>query len=322
MYVEKKKINGKIYNYLKVSARVSNKVKTKTLAYLGKEPMTKKELQQKISKIPKTKIKKMIEELKGTASLRFLTNEQLNKLNLIKKEFQNKLKQLDKKLIADMFKDFKTYYIYNTNAIEGNTLTLEETGRLLNENITPEGNDLKEIYDHINERDVFDKLLEEKTEINLQQIIDIHAQLLKNIDNRTGNFRRHNVRVIGANFNTTQAKYVLTDMKILIKWYNKNKKNLHPLVIAVIFHEKFERIHPFYDGNGRTGRMLLNLILIKSKLPPLIIKNKDRKEYYKVLDKGHQADLTSIEQEHYQPIIGFCYDLLIETYVKIFAKWG
>ena len=97
---------------------------------------------------------------------------------------------------------------------------------------------------------------------------------------------------------------------------------LNPLILAAIFHEKFERIHPFYDGNGRTGRILLNLILIKNSFPPLIIENSKRNSYYEVLTKGHKADLNKTQTEEYKPIVKFCYFQLIETYEKIFAKWG
>lgn len=348
MYVEKKKIGANVYNYLKVSFRINNKVKTKTIAYLGKEPMTKKEIENKIVNIPKSEIKLEIESAKKelreeiiNANNLFLTKEQLGRLNKIKKDFAKKLKKLDAKLVDDMFKDFKTHYVYNTNSIEGNTLTLEETNLLLNDNITPKGKDLREIYDHINEKETFDyllnecmpkptkgklpindKLKNEKFKINAESIIKIHSMLLKNIDQRTGAFRRHNVRIFGAEVETSDVKYVSIDMSILLKWYNKNKKKLHPLILAAVFHEKFERIHPFYDGNGRTGRMLMNLILLKSGLPPLIVKNSERKEYYNVLSKGHKAALTKTEQEHYKEIVSFCYKQLLATYDNIFSRWG
>ena len=325
MYVEKKKINGKIYNYLRVSVRSGKKVKTKTIAYLGKDPMTKKELNNKISKFSKKKIEyikgSLKKELEDKTNLKFLSEKQLEKLSEIKKDFSMKLK-LDSKLLNDMFKDFKTYYIYNTNAIEGNTMTLKETNMLLNENKTPEGRDLKEIHDHINEKETFDYILNSKPEITKELIIKIHSMLLKNIDKRIGSFRSHNVRVFGASFDTTDAKYVAVDMDILLKWYKENKRILHPLILAAIFHEKFERIHPFYDGNGRTGRMLINLILLKSGLPPLIIKNRTRKKYYNVLSIGHKADLTKTDVGCYKDIVKFSYKQIVDTYKKIFSKWG
>lgn len=329
MHVEKKKIGKGIYSYLRISARAGDKIKTKTIAYLGKEPMAKKQIEEKIQAIPKSRIeaakkalKEELEESFRDINTKFLAEKQLKKLKEIQRDFNKKLKIPNKKLLEDMFKDFKTNYIYNTNAIEGNTLTLEETNLLLNENKSPEGKDLREIYDHLNEKETFDYLLKERPKINTNLIIKIHTMLLRNIDKRVGSVRKHNVRVFGADFETTDAKYVYTDMNLLLKWYQKNKRRLHPLILAAIFHEKFERIHPFYDGNGRTGRMLINLILLKNNLPPLIIKNKLRKEYYQVLNLGHKAGLTETEPKHYREIVKFCYRQLLDTYKKIFSKWG
>ncbi|MBI3032200.1 Fic family protein [Candidatus Woesearchaeota archaeon] len=325
MHIEKKNIQGKNYYYARVSARVGNKVKKKTVAYLGKDPISKKELNKKIKRISSTKVNfilKNMKEDKEDWNIVFLSSEELKKIEEIKQDFKKKLDIDDEKLKEDMFKDFKTEYIYNTNAIEGNSLTLQETNLLLNENITPKGKDLREIYDHINEKDTFDYIIKEKPTINKEIIIDIHQRLVKNIDQRTGSFRKQNVRVFGAEFTPTEAKYVEIDMNILLKWHEQHKRKLHPLILASIFHEKFEKIHPFYDGNGRTGRMLINLIILQNNLPPLVIKNKTRNEYYTALSEGHKADLTKLEPEKYQKIVTFCYKAFIDTYEKIFSKWG
>ncbi len=309
MYVEKKNIGPKSYFYLKESKRENGKIKTRTVSYLGKASMTRKELNEKVK------------EIKETINQTFLTKEQLENLERIREDFAKKIKHLDKKLVEDMFRDFKTQYIYNTTAIEGNTITLEETNLLLNENKTPEGKELKEIYDHINERDTFDYLLKNKPKLDLKLMLQIHSMLLKNIDQRTGEFRKYNVRVFGADFETSDAKYVYTDLNLLMKWYKENQKKLHPIILSAIFHEKFERIHPFYDGNGRTGRMLTNLILLNSNFPPLAIKNKDRLEYYKVLSEGHKSNLTKTDLEKHKSIVLFFYEQSVKTYESIFAKW-
>ncbi|MBI5880536.1 Fic family protein [archaeon] len=325
MFIEKKKIGKGTYNYLRISARVGGTVKTKTIAYLGKGNMGKAELEKAVSSIPKRQLDEAKAALAGSSedlNKAFLSDAQLGKMAELKRDFARKLKSNDKRLLDDMFRDFKTYYIYNTNSIEGNTLTLEETGMLLNENRTPAGKDLREVYDHVNEREAFDWLLDKRPEIDLRQIIWIHSMLLKNIDVRVGGFRKHNVRVLGADFNTTPAEYVYTDMNLLMKWYRSNKRRLHPLILAALFHEKFERIHPFYDGNGRTGRMLLNLILLRSGFPPLIVENKTRKGYYAVLSAGHKADITKSQPEHYKQLVDFCYKQLLGTYERIFSKWG
>tara|TARA_B100000315_G_C14582379_1_gene591185 strand:+ start:2780 stop:3700 length:921 start_codon:yes stop_codon:yes gene_type:complete len=306
MYIEKKIVNGSEYYYLKESYRDKGSVKTKTVAYLGKGPFSQKELQRIRSKYD---------------LISFLSEQQLEKLEQIRKDFYKKINQHDSSLIEDMFRDFKTYYIFNTNTIEGNTLTLEQTNLLLNKNTTPAGKDLREVYDHINAKDTFDFILKEKPEISHEIVIKIHGMVLKDLDQRIGGYRTRGVRVFGAEFLPSPAKYVKIDMDLLLKWYRKFRKKLHPLVLSALFHEKFERIHPFYDGNGRTGRMLSNLILIRERFPPLIIEEKKRKRYYAALDKGHKADLQGVSDD-YQYIVEFFYKELLFTWDKIFSKWG
>lgn len=313
MYVERKKIHGKEYYYLKRSVREGSKVRSKTVAYLGKSPLSRKQLQHRMA---------MVRETVSEYGLKLLSSEQQSHLEQLRQEFALKLRQLDTKTIQDMFRDFSTYYIYNTNAIEGNSLTLEETSLLLNESRTPAGKDLREIYDHLNEQETFSHLLQHKPDITIKTILDIQARLLRNIDERRGYFRRHNVRVVGADFQTSPAEYVLTDMKILLKWYGLNQKRMHPLVLAALFHEKFERIHPFYDGNGRTGRMLLNLILLRKGFPPLIIRNDRRQDYYRALSQGHKAGLTSADEVTYVGMVNFCYGQMVQAWENIFSKWG
>lgn len=324
MYIEKKKIKGKDYYYARVSVRSGNNVKSKTVAYLGSADMNKKEIKRAIEKISAEKIQEAKNEVKETMIQKeeFLTNSQLHQLEEIKALFTKKMLSLDTALLHDMFRDFKTHYIYNTNAIEGNTITLKETNFLLNANKTPADKDLREVYDHLNASTVFDYLFKYKPKLTKDIIIKIHSMLLENIDVRMGAYRVHNVRVIGSQFETSDTKYVETDMKLLLEWYHKHEKRLHPLVLAALFHEKFERIHPFYDGNGRTGRMLLNLILLCFDFPPLIILHKERMQYYKALDAGHKSELFSSDIKEYGMFIEFCYTQLLKTWKDLFMKWG
>jgi len=140
---------------------------------------------------------------------------------------------------------------------------------------------------------------------------------MDNIDKRIG-YRNQDVRVINANFKSTPAPYVKTDMDLLLKWYNQYKEKLHPLVLAVIVHHKFEKIHPFMDGNGRTGRILLNYILIKNSYPPIIIKNKGREEYLRFMRKADNSELFKAKTEDYSELVRLCADIMVESYWNIF----
>jgi len=114
------------------------------------------------------------------------------------------------------------------------------------------------------------------------------------------------------NFKSTPAPYVLADMNLLIKWYNQNQNKLHPLVLAGLFHHKFEKIHPFMDGNGRTGRMLMNHILMSMGYPLLVIKSRQRQDYIRKLNK---ADNNT---ENYKELVEFMAKEMTESYWNIF----
>lgn len=327
MYLEQKRIGGATYYYLKVSVRYGSKVRTKTVAYLGKEKPARAALAQTVERYREKANRisaETLQELRGetTALARgFLTAVQWEKVAQLTRDFKAKLSQLDGKTRAEMFTDFITIYTYNTNAIEGNTFTLRDTDFLLNKGITPEGKSLREVHDQLNTKRVFEHLLRKKPAVTQKTIIELHALLMQGIDARVGGYRAHNVRVFGATFDTSPAQYVKADMDLLLRWYTQAGKNLHPLITAAVFHHQFERIHPFYDGNGRTGRVLLNLILLRNALPPIVVANDQRKRYYEALAKADRVPLCKIDLP-YGEIVSFCFFSMLKTYNTIFGKWG
>ena len=104
------------------------------------------------------------------------------------------------------------------------------------------------------------------------------------------------------------------DLDLLTKWYDANKKKLHPFTLAVIFHHKFEKIHPFMDGNGRTGRILMNFILMKNNYPPVIIQKKNRSEFLDALSTADESFVTEATLEKYAELLQFVTAELNETY--------
>jgi len=217
----------------------------------------------------------------------------------------------------EILKNFLIEFAFNTTSIEGNTINLAEAKNLLQEGLTPKDKTLREIYDLQNTEKVFFEIISSKEELNHEFIIKIHDKLIENIDPRKG-YRTVDVRVIRSNFEATPAPYVKADMILLIKWYNENKNKLHPLVLATIFHHKFEKIHPFMDGNGRTGRMLLNYILITKNYPPLIIHKSARKDFLEVMRKADKSELKSFDVKDYFELVQFSAYELIDSYWGIF----
>lgn len=330
VYIYMKKVGGKSYYYLRASQRKENRVIVKDVAYLGS---SLEEVKGALEKLPKysEQIRKAYKTIHSfLESNRYI--EKVKDLKLKRDSFlKDKLNEVEACKIhyntifihnpyqtkQEIIKNFIVEFAFNTAAIEGNTIKLEEARNLLEEERTPKNKSVREIYDIQNSEKVFFKLLEEKHEINHDFIIRIHRELMENIDVRTG-YRTTDVRVIKANFKATPAPYVKTDMQILIDWYEKHRKELHPIVLAVIFHHKFEKIHPFMDGNGRTGRVLMNYILIKNEYPPIIIYNKDRQAYLKALKKADTGELTKSVHEDYDDLVQFAADEAAKSYWNLF----
>ena len=332
VYIYKKPIGSKSYYYLRASEKKGKKLVTKDIAYLG---TSIKEVKLSLDKLSKYKeqirksyrtINSFLEsnhflekaqklKLKKDASLKDKTNE-VEACKMHYQQIFNKSPELTRK---EIFKTYIIEFAYNTASIEGNTINLEEARNLLNEGITPKDKTLREVYDLQNTEKVFLELLNLKSDNKLEHdlIIWIHDKLLEDIDERKG-YRTTDIRVIKSNFDATPGKYVKTDMDLLLKWYNENKNKLHPLALAIIFHHKFEKVHPFMDGNGRTGRMIMNFILLNNQLPPAIIHRKTRKNYLEAMREADLSDLWKIEESKYTDLISYIIEEFLDTYWNIF----
>jgi len=329
VYIYRKIIAGKSYYYLRVSERKGKKMIIKDIAYLGnsieevRKSLEKKEFKDKVRKTYKT-IHNFIESnhwLEKAQELKLkkdaFLGEKLEEVESCRLHYNNIFRKLDETTKKEILKNFVIEFSFNTTSIEGNTINLEQVRNLLQEGLTPENKTLREIYDLQNSEKVFFELIKLNEEVSHELIIKIHDDLMENIDVRKG-YRTTNVRVIRSNFDATPAPYVKTDMDLLLKWYNKNKDKLHPLVLATIFHHKFEKIHPFMDGNGRTGRMLLNYVLMINNYPPLIIHKKTRTEYLSALREADNSSPKKAERGDYLPLVQFNASEITDTYWSIF----
>ncbi len=330
VYIYKKTIGNKPYYYLRVSERKGKKIIVKDIAYLGSSiDKTKSSLANltkykgKIRKAYKTihnflesnhYLEKVMEKkLKHDPYL----GKKLPEVEACKLHYNNVFLKNDEATKNEILKNFVIEFAFNTASIEGNTITLKEARNLLEEGITPKNKTLREIYDLQNTEKMFFDLLAKKEELGHDLIIGVHSGLMENIDARRG-YRTSDVRVIRANFESTPAPYVKTDMEILLKWYFSNKEKIHPVVLASLFHHKFEKIHPFMDGNGRTGRLLLNYILMKRYYPPLIIHRKFRQNYLEALREADKAELTKFSKDIYAKLIQFTIDEMKDYYWGLF----
>jgi Fic family protein len=179
-------------------------------------------------------------------------------------------------------------WTYNSNAIEGNTLTLNETKVVL-EGITVGGKMIREHLEVINHRDAItygEKIVQNKEPLSEWQIKNLHRLLLKGInDEYAGVYRDQQVFISGAKHTAPAPFLIKEQMEQLMNWYELESKQLHPVTRGAMLHAIFVGIHPFIDGNGRTSRLLLNLELLKEGFPPIVIKVENRLDYYEALVK-------------------------------------
>ena len=189
-------------------------------------------------------------------------------------------------------------WTYNSNSIEGSTITLRETQMIIQEGITVGGKSMREhfeTYNHDQAITFLYDLASEKKVLEACDVLDVHAIVLNNIDKTfAGRLRNGQVRISGANFIPPNARKVATLLDDLIEFSNDNPLGLNDIVMAALFHHQFVHVHPFFDGNGRTVRLLMNLFLIRKGYPPAIILSNDRKKYYTALNQANKGNYRKL----------------------------
>ena len=333
-YIHVKKVGDKKYYTLRVSYRdKTGKVITKDLENLGNdlskirldalEKKYRREIRQSYKIIKKLMESNYYLEKAKKRKLKkgkFFSLEQSLEIESIKIHFETKFSKLNYLTKQEIYNLFLIKFAVSSTGIEGNTINLAQANKLLSENILPKDKTLREVYDLLNTKKVFFDLLERKPSLTAETIIQVHDDLLQNIDARSG-YRTHDIHIVGQPFKPSPGRYVKADMGLLLRWYNEHKKKIPPLALAIFFHHKFENIHPFSDGNGRTGRMLLNLILLQSHHPPLIIPKTLREKYLQVMssaDKVLQKSLLNQDLKFYQPLFQFVFTEFTKTYWNTF----
>ena len=226
------------------------------------------------------------------------------------KRAENLLSQIDgKKQLLDMLRpftqgelerlneEFVTEYTYNSNAIEGNTLTLRETDMVLR-GLTIDKKPLSHHLEAIGHKEAFDyvvSLVQQNEPLTERIIKEIHYLVLADKKEDRGVYRRIPVTIMGAAHEPVQPYLIQPKMEKLLSDYSNDEA--HIVSRLARFHIEFEAIHPFIDGNGRTGRLLVNLELMKAGFPPIDIKFADRVSYYNAFDEYHvKHNLGAMEQ--------------------------
>ncbi len=209
----------------------------------------------------------------------------LEQVDALKKSFDS-CRPLTPAEVEAIKEVFLVEHTYNSNAIEGNTLTLQETALVL-QGITIGQKPLKDHLEAVGYKEAFqfvEELSRKDIDLSEYDIKSIHNLVLAGRPEDRGVFRRVNVRIAGALTNPVQPYMIEPKIEELLKNYQEWNKTMHVVECVAKFHLQFESIHPFIDGNGRTGRLLMNLQLIKAGLPAINIKFADRKKYYEAFD--------------------------------------
>ncbi|MFH1503282.1 MAG: Fic family protein [Candidatus Diapherotrites archaeon] len=263
----RQKIRGKKkYFYLEHSIRKKNKI-IKKERYLG------------------TEIPKEIDEIKAEF-LKELKVDLYKKFEKIRENFQDEWKRVPESAREKELEEISIAFTYNTNAIEGSTITLEEVREIIQENIAP-NKPIRDIREAENHNKVFLDMLKHKEDLTIKLLLNWHQRIFGDSKpDISGKFRDYLVRI--GSYIAPGWQDVEDLMNEFIKFIEKNKK-MNPVELAGKGHYKFESIHPFGDGNGRIGRLLMNFILWNSGYPMIIIEYKNRASYYKAFPKGQEA---------------------------------
>mgnify|MGYP003623647012 FL=1 len=213
--------------------------------------------------------------------------EDFARLDILKKRL-DALLPLPSDAVKNQHDDRLVRYTYHSNAIEGNTLTMQETKVVLEDGLTIGGKSMREHLEAVNHREgiiFLEELARQGSSLTERSLKELHGLILKGNDSENaGRYRQRNVIISGASCIPPEFLHVQQHMDAFFHWYEHSAPELHPVERAARVHADFANIHPFVDGNGRTARLIMNLELIRSGFPVAIIPVEERSAYYTNLD--------------------------------------
>ena len=266
--IKKKNIKGNTYYYLEHSFRKNGRIEKKE-KYIG------------------TTLPKNIDQLKENFLLEFYQETYFTQFDKINKQFTKEKKKMPASIEKKEMEKFSIKFTYNTNRIEGSTLTLRETALLLEKGITPSRRPIEDVKETEKHQKVFYEMLSYNKEITLSTLLQWHKKLFEETKkDEAGKIRDYNVEISGSKYKPPYAielDFLLTEF---FDWYKKNRNKMHPVHLAALVHLKFVTIHPFGDGNGRISRLFKNYVLNRHEYPMLAIDYADRNSYYNALEKS------------------------------------
>jgi len=296
-YIDKVKSGSKTFYYLGKTVRTGPNEWKKVRIRLGTDAPSKELI-----------AKKLLELKLGQYNIYnadFIDADKLEIIDDFKGVYQNHQKTMPKTILEKEESDFTIRFTYNSNAIEGNRLTLRDTYLIIKEKQIPSGAPPKDYNEAINGREALDFLKRYKGKLTIEFMEKLNLILTKNTGLiYPGRIRFFPVKIEGANHIPPDEKDVKPLLNKMIKSYYSSKKRYHPFVMACLIHAQFVEIHPFEDGNGRTGRALMNWVLMRSGYPKMFIPVKYLERYYHAIDMHNE--------KKYKEYCNMIFDIMIE----------
>lgn len=281
VYVAKLKKGKKVYYYLAENISLGHGKRKQLRKFIGdKEPvgaMLKMQMAEFEEEVEKEKL-----ALHGH---RYLPKEEIQEIDQINKEFWNRYKKQNNTVQEQFDENFVMAFVYNTNSIEGSTLTPKEVALLLAESISP-NKPLDEVLEAKSAQKALRFVKDHQGSFNEKFLLNTHEIYFKETKPRiAGKYKTLENYIKGSSFKLTPPELVPKEMKEYFQEYKKLRKELNPLELAAWTHWKIVRIHPFQDGNGRIARLIMNYILHKNGYAMIDIKTQDKKNYFKSLER-------------------------------------
>ncbi|HLC85699.1 MAG TPA: Fic family protein [Candidatus Nanoarchaeia archaeon] len=289
-YIEIIKRGNKEYYYVTKNLRISINKWKKIRVYIGDKKPTKSEIRKYAEQIEKQAEQEGLKR----SEYSYLSEEDAETLQDLKESYEEWLKKTPESLKNKLYDDFVIRFTYNSNAIEGNRLTLRQTALIFKDKVIPSGVRASDYHEAINGKECLEFLEDYKGELNNKLLEKVNDILTKNTGVvYGGRIRFFDVKIEGSKHVPPPNKEVKKHLLNMYKWYSANKHKLHPFELAAMIHAKITWIHPFDDGNGRTSRAVMNWILMKNCYPMFFIPFEKREEYYMALE---EADKENFEE--------------------------
>jgi Fic family protein len=230
----------------------------------------------------------------------------------------NSYRPLPQAAVRKLREQFGIEMTYNSNAIEGNSLTLKETFLVINEGLTIKGKPLRDHLEAKSHTDALEYLYElvdkgKRSTLSERLIREFNQIVMRDMDKEwAGRYRNSNVLITGADHTPPEAVELPRMMHELVDWLRENRKMLHAVELAAVLHHRLVSIHPFFDGNGRTARLAMNVVLMRAGFPLAVVLKNDRKRYYRTLQEA--------DKQNYVPFVRFIAQAVqrsLDIYLKV-----